>query len=391
LTNLESEIKREHSDLIKLLDKSKPVCRKIFLIASGPNEVFRLGPKLDYNLVSVNLIVKFRDPNSIPDPEFKLRDLLADLYFELYGKPTKFSNSGTIMSSRLYERYLTQCLDMDDPEDPSGPEIYKSNQMWKINVFDFSNWENPLPLAYLDPKETIRVFPQREPNVLRFGKACEGSISNLYSNPHSMDFYLEVLLEPLTLDRYSSKAPIDIPPIKYLRPKNSEFYLIKTHKFTASVMNSGFSIGVVFTFAPIRDSNQLDPNYIPELLSVKITNQTESTEEIKSYTYDSDCIIRYETPVYKYAVLIFDPALRTQSHIKNILDGYLYDSKKILGIGFVSDEEPQINTDIFDFDEESLDQVITTEFELEFDQTFGLEPEFVCCENFIHLDVLDKN
>jgi hypothetical protein len=279
---------------------------------------------------------------------FKLKDILLDMYFEMYGKETKFSNTETLWSSRLYNRYLRTWLESIDT-------ISHTESIWKINIFDFTHVI--IHSKYLDETNFLRMFPQKS-DIISLGTA---------------DFFLETLMEPT--DETNS------PQIKYLRPKNSDSHVITKQVYKSWITNSGFCIGLFLCFEPIstKSTNELDPDYIPDLISIKIT--LDSTINI----YESDSIVIFETPEFKYAVLIFDPALRSKENIKDILDGYVYDSKKIHGLNIISSDDYPVNINMV---EQELDETSDTSLELVFDPDYNYSSWFNCHENFIYLDVV---
>jgi hypothetical protein len=357
-SELESDIKKEQRDLIRDLETKTPV-RKFFykLNSSGfdknPFCQFNLKQNGNYLLRSVNLIVKFKDSILHTNPDFKLKELLLDMYFEMYGIDTKFSNTDTLLSSRLYNRYLSICLDNN------SETIFQSESVWKINVFDFTNID--LPLNYLDQSNSITMYPQTSMIVL---STCAY-------------FYLEVILQPTDI--------IIHPQIRYLRPKNSNIYTIKSSNYNSWIENSGFLVGLFLCFEPIIStvhSDKLDPDYIPDLVSIKITQGS------KEYLYGSESIVNFETPEFKYSILILDPSLRSREHIKDILNGYVYDSKKIHGINITSSSDYPINSNIFDIDEDDFENIPGATIELSFEQDYNYLHRFNCHENFIYLDVI---
>lgn len=346
LTELESEIKKEHSDLLRMLDAKRPIHRIIYRMnPTGSFYNFSFKHTGNYILKSINLIIKFRDPMRVG---FNLKDILLDMYFEMYGKETKFSNTETLWSSRLYNRYLRTWLESIDT-------ISHTESIWKINIFDFTHVI--IHSKYLDETNFLRMFPQKS-DIISLGTA---------------DFFLETLMEPT--DETNS------PQIKYLRPKNSDSHVITKQVYKSWITNSGFCIGLFLCFEPIstKSTNELDPDYIPDLISIKIT--LDSTINI----YESDSIVIFETPEFKYAVLIFDPSLRSKENIKDILDGYVYDSKKIHGLNIISSDDHPVNINMI---EQELDETSDTGLELVFDPEYNYSSWFKCHENFIYLDVV---
>lgn len=349
LEELESEINKEYSDLLKILKSSRQTRRVVYLLKPFGSKPF--GFKIfgypekaacscsfyefqgkGYLLKTVNLIVKFKEP--CLEPTFTFKELLLDTYFELYGKETKFSNTDTLCSSRSYERYLSMWIgtDTDDSNfdsNSSNPAI-QSESRWKINVFDFTYY--PIPLEYIESSTSIRMYPQMQKVDTKMA-----------------EFYLEVLFELSDQTEFSE--------IKYLRTKNSDFNIISSQTENYWIQCSGYCVGLILSFETIESKKnyKLDQDYIPDLISVGIFTGSETELNEPTYSYESDTIVSFKTPEFKYSVLIFDPSRRSPESIKDILDGYVYNSEKIQGINFRCLDDPPVNTNLFSYDEQDAE------------------------------------
>lgn len=346
LSQLELDIKKEHDNLEYQLAQDRRILRATQMISFSDavrNPIRRKirGPK-GYHLILINLRVRLLDGDSL---ENKLCKILTNFYFEIEGDYTKFSNTGTLTSSRLFERYLSQYLD-DQCED-----IFKSETLLKLNIFNFRH-------APINPQNNKQ---------------------NLFLELYIQDKWDQELRIDIEYV-YQKTDKIELVPRPFTRPKNgSDFYLDSTKfKTTQLIRNSGYSFGMVLSFI-----SYLESPLFPSLENIRIYPDRTNTNYLEFGTDDFKTI---ETPIIKYIVLMFDPNYRSDENIADMLNGYLFDSKKIYGINFSDTTDPAINiSDDFDEDEE----LSCCSYRLEFNE-LDLHGDFIVHENFYYLDCINS-
>ncbi len=332
LAQLELDIKKEQVDLISQLAQGKNILRftQILPFCDVVRNPLRRKIKMikDHYLKSVNLIVYGENL------ENKLGKILKNYYFEIAFENTKFSNTGTLTSSRLFERYLSKYLD-NQCED-----IFKSETCISINIFDF------------------RYTPINIPDLV-----LELYVQERADRTVSLSF--EYIYEFKKIDSTLSG---------FVRPKNGSDFYVHSESFevTQLIRNSGYCYGMVLCFIPEK-SESLEFEY-PSLENILIYPGNFSFDDYKEFGPDDFKII--ETPVYKYIVLIFDPNYRSDENICDMLDGYLFDSKKIYGLNFSDTTDPSIN--------------LTNKIDEEDDEEYG-EEEFACCSYKLKFNRLDPH
>jgi len=355
LAQLELDIKKEQVDLMAQLAHCRNILRatQTLQISSITNNPIRRKIKMpdNYLLKSINLIVCGEDL------ENKLRQIFTNYYFEIVCDYTKFSNTETLTSSRLFERYLSKYLD-NQCED-----IFASETRLSINIFDF------------------RYAPINIPDlVLEFYLQDK--------NDPSLTLYLEYIYEKID----SSDLTLTSRP--FIRPKNSSDFYLRSDKFktTQLIRNSGYCFGMVLCFMPyIYDNEAL---MYPSLEKILIYPQAPSQEKTECLEFGPDDFKTIETPVFKYVVLMFDPNYRSDENISEMLDGYLFDSKRIYGLNFTDTTDPAINIlneseDEYDEDEEEDEEEFSCcRYKLEFSE-LDTHGDFRVHENFYYLDCVD--
>lgn len=352
LAQLELDIKKEQVDLLAQLAQGKNILRQIqtlpFSQISKNPVIRKIKIPLNYSLKSINLLVygqSFINPNSpLNGIECKLRQILTNYYFEIQFPHTKFSNTETLTTSRLFERYLSGYLSNQ------SEDIFVGENRMSINIFDFKY----APINFPDMVLELYIQETADPSV------------------------------SLSLEYIYEKNIIQIPR-PFVRPKNGEQIYLQSNcfKICQLIRNSGYSYGLVLCFVP-NDSNLTSPLY-PSLEKIKIFPSQNLNDGCVEFGPDD--FRTFETSVFKYIVLMFDPNYRSDENIQEMLDGYLFDSKKIHGINFYDSTDPAINMCDEEYDEEDdeEDDFTCCEYVLEFNQ---LDPHdsFIIHENFYYMD-----
>lgn len=344
LSELASDLHKEQIYLSRSLSNEKNIIRYQSLIKKKytySNMCVFIQQKQKSFIRSVNLLVKLNG-----NTELKLRDIMNNLYFEVYGEETLFSTTNTIASSRLYNRYLKLWLD------DSIELINSSDSVIKINVFDFNHIDIPNHLI-----GTINIFTQEQDIIMEYPE---------------VKYCLEVLMEK------NDNTLEENTDIKYLKSKRYGFHTINKSPFTFYSENAGYCIGIILCF-----ETTLENEVIPDLVEINIISESDQIN------YGIDDILNIETPEYKYSVLIFDKEYRSREHIGEILDGYVHDMKKINGINISSEYDYPVNTDLIEIEDEE-DYNNTTMIKLNFDPTVEITNSFQCYENMIFLDVMEN-
>jgi len=353
LTQLELDIKKEHIDLLAQLSQGRNILRQIqtlpyFEIARNPLKRKIKIPQ-NYLLRSINLIVCSEGFINPKDPiEKKLQQILTNYYFEIQPALTKFTNTGTYTSSRLFERYLSKYLD-NQCED-----IFITEDRLLINIFDFKYAPTDISGKILE------LYIQENPDP-------------------SVSLSLEYIYQKNEMTNLSSP---------YIRPKNSSDFFLSSdcYKVTQLIRNSGYCFGMVLSFIPNSESDD-DFSY-PSLEKIQIYPGLSDSECVE---FGSDDFKTIETPVFKYVVLIFDPNYRSDENISEMLDGFLFDSKKIHGINFTDTTDPPVNQyDNPDLDDEEDEEDFSCcSYKLEFNK-LDFHGNFRINENFYYLDCIEK-
>lgn len=355
LAQLELDIKKEQVDLLAQLGQSRNNIRGIHQLypkdlAKNPARRKICCPKGNYRLRSINLIINGEDL------EDKLPEILTNYYFEIEFEETKFSNTGTLTSSRLFERYLSRYL--SDEHD----SIFVGESKASINIFNFKYSQiNPVGMY-------LNLYIQDKPDP-------------------SLNLSIEYIYEP--------NATPALDTIPFVRPKNGSEYCLfsdRSKKYQL-IRNSGYCYGMVLCFI---STNLSDPTY-PSLEKIKIYPSCNSlkkgyiefgSDDYKTFIeFGPDDFKTIETPIFKYVVLMFDPNYRSDENICEMLDGYLFDSKKIRGINFSDTTDPATNNSDSEDDESNFS---TCAYKLEFSQ---LDPhdDITVHENLYYLDCVEAD
>jgi len=349
LAQLELDIKKEQVDLVSQLAQGRNILRATqnLQISSITNNPVRRKIKIpeNHSIKSINLIVCGEDL------ENKLCQILTNYYFEIICDYTKFSNTETLTSSRLFERYLSKYLDNQ------CDDIFASETRLSINIFDF------------------RYAPINIPDLV-----LELYIQEKW-NP-SLTLYLEYIYEKID-------SAESIPRL-FIRPKNSSDFYLRTDDFktTQLIRNSGYCFGMVLCLIPYP-SDQVSYPSLEKILIYPQGQVQKKSDKLHYLEFGPDDFKTIETPAFKYVVLMFDSNYRSDENIAEMLDGYLFDSKKIHGLNFMDTTDPAINVNINDSDYESDEEEFSCcKYKLEFSK---LDPhgEFRVNENFYYLDCVD--